>query len=269
MKRLLFAGIAALSLTACTNATSNQSETSAETPATETPAAKVEPEAAPEPGPVVSHDIWEELLQKHVSEAGNVSYKGLQADEARFQEYLNLLRNNHPAEGWSEDEIKVYWINAYNAFTVELILKNYPLESITSIKEGDKDAWNIPFITIGEKTYTLNDIEKGILLTNYDEPRIHFAVVCASFSCPKLLNHAFTVDQLEDQLVAQTKGFLADTKRNVIAADKMEVSQIFEWYVADFTKHGTLIEFLNTYAPVTIQADASVGYLAYDWSLNE
>ncbi|MGD1847736.1 MAG: DUF547 domain-containing protein [Salibacteraceae bacterium] len=272
MKRLIYTGLAVFAFAACSNpASTTNSEASEEKPAMETQAEEgTETQAETMARTLADHSIWNDLLQKHVSDAGNVNYKGIQDDQARFEEYLEELRNHPPMEDWEAGDIKAYWINAYNAFTVELILRNYPVKSITDIKDGDNDAWNIPFIELnGREPMTLNAIEKGILLKEYDEPRIHFAVVCASFSCPKLLNRAITSDQLEDQLVAQTKAFLADTKRNQIAADQLEISQIFEWYTGDFTKQGTLIEFLNQYAPVTINADAQLGYMNYDWSLNE
>ena len=100
----------------------------------------------------VSHDIWTELLQKHVSPYGKVDYKGFQGDEKRLDEYIAVLKQNVATVYWKTDEQMAYWINAYNAFTVKLILMNYPLTTIMEIKEDGKDAWHIPFINLGDKT---------------------------------------------------------------------------------------------------------------------
>ena len=108
---------------------------------------------------------------------------------------MEELRKGHPNDKhWTETEQLAYWINAYNAFTVELILDHYPVASIRDIKEGVpfiNSVWDIDFIKIEGKTYSLNDIEHRILRREFDEPRIHFAIVCASISCPKLRNEAF------------------------------------------------------------------------------
>jgi len=126
----------------------------------------------------ISHEIWTELFD------GKVNYKGFAEDKARFDEYLNLLNTHHPNDkNWSKNEQLAYWINAYNAYTVELILKHYPVVSIKDIKKGLpflNSVWDIEFIEIEGNTYDLNHIEHEILRKEFDEPRIHFAIVCAS-----------------------------------------------------------------------------------------
>ena len=115
----------------------------------------------------------------------------------------------------------------------------------------------------------LDQIEHKILRKQFDDPRIHFALVCASYSCPRLLNEAYTADELDKQLDAQAKHFLANKKKNEISADKLILSKYFTWYKGDFTKNSTLIEYLNKYAPVKINKDADISYKDYNWSLNE
>jgi hypothetical protein len=178
-----------------------------------------------------------------------------------------LPAKNPPAAG-SEPAVEMaYWINAYNAFTVDLVLKNYPLKSIKDI-EGGK-PWDLAFITIGGKKYSLNNIEHDILRKKFSDPRIHFAINCASRSCPRLMNSAFDAAQLDQQLDSMAKAFINDPSKNKIAADKIEISQLFDWYKNDFSKNGTLIAFLNKYAATKILPAAQISYLDYDWSLNE
>ena len=126
----------------------------------------------------ISHSVFDTLLHRHVSE-GKVDYKGFQKDSVLFNRYTRILRANHPGENWTKDEKMAYWINAYNAFTIELILKNYPVKSIKDISS----PWDQEFIQIRENLYSLNNIEHEILRPMGDA-RIHFAIVCASYSCP-------------------------------------------------------------------------------------
>ena len=235
--------------------------------------------------PAITHTQWDELLKKYVSEEGNVNYKGFVADKTQLEQYLNLLSTNRPSKDWTRDEQLAYWINAYNAFTVKLIVDHYPVKSIKDIKNGIpfiNSVWDIKFFTIGGKKMTLNDIEHGIIRKEFKEPRIHFAVNCASFSCPVLLNEAFIASKLDAQLSKQTKIFLNDTRKNQISANKIVISKIFNWYSTDFTNKGffsrlfgkknrgrQFVQFIAPYVTEPINKDAKVEYMDYDWSLNE
>lgn len=221
-----------------------------------------------------SHQLWTDVLQKYVSPQGKVNYKGLKNNRIQFDAYLKLLSSSHPNDSWQKNEQLAYWINTYNAFTVELILKNFPVKSIRDIGglikiPGIQSAWDIEFIIIENKEYALGDIEHKILLKQFKEPRIHFAINCASHSCPKLIQEAYTADKLDAQLTGAAKTFLADTEKNTIRSGKIEISKIFDWYKDDFTKNGSLISFLNKYSPVKINEDAKVSYMEYNWNLNE
>jgi hypothetical protein len=155
---------------------------------------------------------------------------------------------------------------------VQLILKNYPVKSIKSIKSGIpfvNDVWQMELIPIENKLYHLNNIEHGILRAQFSEPRIHFAVNCASKSCPKLLNEAYTAEKLETQLTQQARSFLNDGVRNQISTQKAALSKIFSWYRGDFTKKQSLFEFINQYSDVKITENTNLDYLDYDWNLNE
>ena len=222
------------------------------------------------------HSIWNDLLKKHVSGEGKVNYKGFNSDSVTLNRYLQILSQNPPDEKkWTINEQKAYWINAYNAFTIKLILMHYPVKSIKDIGSRIQipfvnTPWDIKFITIGNKKYDLNNIEHGKLRKKFGDARVHFVLVCASASCPVLLNEAYRADQLDLQLDAQARVFLKDNKRNVITSDDVELSKIFDWYALDFRSKGvSLIDYINKYAPVKIKRNAKISFLEYSWDLNE
>jgi hypothetical protein len=223
----------------------------------------------------VTHGAWTALLQKHVDGRGLVDYKGFMADSVALNSYLQLLGNNAPAAGWNREEKLAYWINAYNAFTVKLITLHYPVKSIKDIGPATQiifvnTPWDKKFFSIGGKSMTLNTIEHKILRKKFKEPRIHFAVNCASISCPKLLNVAYEAATLDAQLTAQARAFLADTDKNQVNASNPKLSSIFKWFNGDFKKTGlSKVAYINQYAPVAIDKDANLDYLDYNWNLNE
>jgi hypothetical protein len=219
-----------------------------------------------------SHKEWDKLLKKHVDASGMVNYKGFKSDKAALDAYLKILSDNAPKSSWSKNDEKAFWINAYNAYTVSLIVSKYPVKSIKDL--GGKiykvnTPWDIKFITIGGKKYDLNNIEHGILRKKYDDPRIHFALVCAAMSCPKLQQEAYTGSDVDKQLDAAGKEFLNDKSKNKISASKADLSKYFSWYKGDFTKNGSLSDFINKYSQTKINGDTKIGSLDYDWSLNE
>ena len=128
---------------------------------------------------------------------------------------------------------------------------------------------DIKFIKIGNETYDLNNLEHGIIRKKFDEPRVHFAINCASYSCPALRNEAYTADKLDAQLTDAATSFLADKNKNEFTPDRITISKIFDWFTGDFKKNGSLIDFLNKYAPVKINAKAKIDYKDYLWSLNK
>ncbi|MFD2202465.1 DUF547 domain-containing protein [Shivajiella indica] len=222
-----------------------------------------------------SHQIFDELLKKYVNPEGLVNYKGFIQDKAKLEKYLDLLSNNAPdRRNWTKEEQLAYWINAYNAFTIKLIVDNYPVNSIKDLDPKVSiplvnTVWHIKFFKIGGKDASLDELEHKILRKEFDEPRIHFAINCASFSCPKLLNEAFLSEDIDSQLDKVAKSFINDPLRNKITSDKVEISQIFSWFKGDFTKNGSLIDYLNKYSLVKISQNAKISHLTYDWSLNE
>ena len=221
----------------------------------------------------IKHDDWNFLLKKYVNDKGDVNYLGFQIDRENLQSYLDKLSKNPPNDtNWSKNESLVYWINAYNAFTIELILKHYPVKGIREI--GGKfpiinSSWDIKFFKINGIPFDLNIIEHEILRKEYNEPRIHFAIVCASISCPRLLNEAYTAQNIEEQLERQTHYFINNPIKNQLTSNTPKLSGILDWYKSDFPKEKSMIEFVNEYADTKINKNATVSYLEYDWNLNE
>ena len=216
---------------------------------------------------ITLHQLWNELLQKHVSDDGNVNYQSFKTDHKKLLDYiyvLDLSYSHKSFESLSKEEKLAYWINAYNALTVDLIIRNYPVKSIKDIN----NPWKQRLWEFGKNNYNLDEIEHEIL-RNMNEPRIHFAIVCASYSCPKLQNEAFTAEKLDQQLTKATKDFLADTNRNEISENSIAISKIFDWFSKDFTKNGSLIDFLNLYTKVNISPNAKKRYKDYNWDLND
>jgi hypothetical protein len=204
------------------------------------------------------------LLKKHVSKVGRVNYKGLKADKFKLDDYCNLLAANPVEKKWTKDKKLAYWINAYNAFTLKLIVDNYPVKSITDLHGGK--PWDEKWIKIGVTKYSLNQIENEIIRPQFKDARIHFAVNCAAKSCPILMNGAFFENNLNAQLERQTIAFINNSTANTLSVDKIQVSKIFEWYAVDF---GNLKTFINKYSSTKVNADATITYKEYNWKLNE
>lgn len=153
-------------------------------------------------------------------------------EQSTVEEYLNLLSDHAPSSTWSANKEMVYWVNLYNAFTIYNILKEYPVASIMDIDNGM--IWDQRKVRVGDTEYTLNQIEQERLLAKFSEPRVHFAVNCAAASCPPLLNKAWTEDNIQQYYTDQARTFINDTNYNLIQTNNIEVSEIFNWYAADF-----------------------------------
>ena len=240
----------------------DETASSAETREVKNPVKQIE-EKKSEVVASVDHSSFGTLLKKHVDSKGNVNYQGFKKDEAKLDSYLDKLRSNPTTKDMSKNERLAYWINVYNAFTIKLILENYPVNSIKDINGGK--PWDKQFITLGNTTYSLNMVENEVIRKRFTEPRIHFAVNCAAKSCPPLLNDAFYPATLTNQLAERTTSFLKDKSYNTITNSKVEVSKIFDWYGVDFGD-------VNNYISTKVDTDISgikVTFKEYDWSLNK
>ena len=243
-------------------------DSSGEKPITEAPlieAAHKDRSAEPKVNDIVVdiHDQWQTLLQKHVSPLGVVDYVGLKSTEATLDKYLSDLSDHVPGGSDLSKEAKAFWINAYNAFTVKLILDHYPVQSIRDIAGGE--PWDKKWIQLGSKMYSLNNIEHDILRPMWKDARIHFAVNCAAKSCPPLGNTAFTASNTDRLLEKLTKAFVNNSASNTISSSSLVLSKIFDWYRTDF---GDLAGFIDKYTTVGISSDVKITYQDYDWSLN-
>jgi hypothetical protein len=190
-----------------------------------------------------------------------------------LNDYLAVLSANHPQPSWDKNDQLAFWINAYNAFTVKLIVKNYPVKSIKELGGAIykvNTPWDIKFITIGDQVYDLNNIEHGIIRKDFAEPRIHFAVNCASVSCPPLRNEAYVGSKLDAQLNDQATKFINDGKNNIITNKEASLSKLFTWFQGDFEVYGASVrDFINKYAKTKITKKTKISFLDYDWNLNE
>ena len=211
-----------------------------------------------------NHEVFNALLIANVSETGVVNYKGFVQNKKILEDYISSLGESLPTETWMKEDKLAYWMNAYNAMTIDLIVRNYPIKSIKDLKK----PWDQRLWKLGEKWYNLNEIEHQIL-RKMEEPRIHFGINCASFSCPPLLNEAFNASEVDAQLDIVAIRFINDPQRNNISEMSIEISEIFSWFAKDFKKDGSLFEFLNKYSKVQIHPKAKKKYKKYDWTLNE
>ncbi len=210
------------------------------------------------------HASWNVLLQQYVDADGNVDYHSWKKSQTDLDKYIQLLEKTPPANYWDKNDSLAYFINAYNAVTVKLILDNYPLKSIRDIK----DPWDSKSLNLPNNRLTLNDIEHKVL-RKMDDPRIHFAINCASASCPQLSNEAFRASKVQKQLEEATALFINDTSKNQISEKNIGLSKIFLWFSKDFGSKKERIAFIQKYSQKPFKDNAKIKYQEYDWSLNE
>lgn len=222
------------------------------------------------------HEQFTTLLAKHVKE-GRVDYAALQAGPAPLDRYLDFLASVPKSEfsQWDQPRRLAFLINAYNAWTLRLIVDHYPVGGIKEIGSLLRGPWDRPLVRLFGETLTLNKLEHGIIRPEYAEPRIHFALVCAAKSCPILRSEAYTGPRLEAQLLDQTRHFLATPSKNRVdsQARVVHLSPIFKWYGGDFeVSGGSVLAFLKPHWPGgsgPVEGDGyTVRYTEYDWSLN-
>lgn len=207
---------------------------------------------------------WDTFLKKYVSSTGEVDYKSIQSNKKELDSIIKQFSTTKIVSSWNKNDQLAYWINAYNAFTIELIVNNYPIKSIQNLDGGK--TWDVKRITIDGKKYSLNNIENDIIRPQFKDARIHFAINCAARSCPPLKDGAFWGKTLELQLDEVTKKFINNPKYQNINPSKMILSKIFDWYAVDFSD---IITFINQYSTIKVNKKASITFNKYDWSLND
>lgn len=206
---------------------------------------------------------WDTFLKKYVSATGDVDYKSIKTNKKELDAITKTFSATSVLSSWSKSDQLAFWINAYNAFTIDLIVNNYPLKSIQGLDGGK--PWDVKRINIGGKKYSLNNIENDIIRSQFKDARIHFAVNCAAKSCPPILNGAFFGKTLDTQLDEATKKFINNKKYQTITSSNLTLSKIFDWYGADF---GDIVTFINKYSNVKVSKSATIAYKDYDWALN-
>ncbi len=216
----------------------------------------------------IDHSLFNNLLQTYVSNTGSVNYAGFVKDKNKLNSYIVSL-TKVDVDNLSKNEKLAFWINAYNALTLNQIIENYPISSILKIADGKVWDQTLSYQFNG-KTVTLNQIEKKILLgTDLFDARIHFAVNCAAMSCPNISNKAFTAANVQAMLTQNTKAALANQSQNKIEKDKVSISMLFNWYKADFEKaEGSVLNFINKYSSTKVNNSTKIDYLEYNWKLN-
>ena len=238
------------------------------------------------------HTAWDKLLRENITvinggQVTQVDYDGFLDQRSELQEYLMNLSEIQKVDfdGWGEGKRLAFLINAYNAWTIELVLTRYPnLRSIRQIGLLPISAWRKDIVELFDTKYSLDEVEHGMIRAEgiYNEPRIHFAVNCAAIGCPALRPEAFVGEKLEEQLEESTKLFLADKTRNYSDGGKLYISSVFDWYGEDFEKGwqgiNSVAQFLYLYAEeLRLEEEMKeklftnqleLHYLKYDWNLN-
>lgn len=231
-----------------------------------------------QPVEAVDHSTFNELLIDYV-DGGYFDYREFvnnPGDVKKLNQYRQRL-SRVEADDLSRDEALAYWMNLYNASTVHLIAKNYPVDSIKNLGGWVQSVFDKKFIPTQRGKLSLNNVEHDIIRPTFDEPRIHFALVCAAKSCPPLRYEAYTADELDSQLADQAHRFLSSKMNQFTLSNgslSLELSSIFYWYGEDFGGEDGIADYLRNHLP-SKQADLieedryGISYRDYDWSLNQ
>jgi hypothetical protein len=231
------------------------------------------------------HSLFTKILNDYVRN-GLVNYNKLK-DDTRLDKYLNQLENTSPDDLQADEDKLAFWINAYNAFTLKFIIEEYPIESINSLHWGGlylgsllgTTVWDDEKIVINGARLSLNNIEQDIARKKFNEERVHFAMVCASYSCPPLRNEAYEGFKLSEQLNEQARLFFNDETKNKFDLKERtaHLSKILDWYSSDFGNDTQSIllylsQFLDSEIADDIRKNTSqweINHLSYNWDLNE
>lgn len=220
----------------------------------------------------IDNTFYALLLKKHVIN-NRVNYDGFKKDEALLDKYLTSLSETD-VRSLTGNRRFAFYINAYNAFTIKLILTKFPgINSIKEIGGFFSNPWSKKFILLQGRKVSLDYIEHDILRPEFKDPRVHFAINCASKSCPPLLNEPYESNILENQLDNQAKKFINDPKNTFFKGDTLFISKIFKWFKEDFSNNP--LYFIQQYASMELKSklnlkknNITIKHLDYDWSLN-
>jgi hypothetical protein len=232
------------------------------------------------PAGALDMSAYAKLLEVHTRSVDDtagtrVDYAALGRDPAWAAFLATLAAATPPGDAASRDERLAFWINAYNALAIDVVVKHQPIASIRDAGSLLQPVWKRPAGTVGGRVVTLDEIEHAILRP-MGEPRIHVAIVCASTSCPSLAREPFEAEGLDAQLDAAARRFVADRRKGVrIEGDGVRLSSIFDWFEGDFAASGGVLAFVRRHADPELRAaldalgpDPQLAYFDYDWSLN-
>lgn len=220
-----------------------------------------------------SHQAFTGLLQEVVVVQGHqsrVHYSKVLDRRADLEGYLIDLSQVTRSEfdSFAADQQLAFLINTYNSHQLKQVIDHYPIESIKDVGSFFSSPWSKEFFTLFGEPASLDLVEHGLIRTLFKEPRIHFAVNCASISCPPLMPEAFVGERLNEQLEAATHNFLKDTAANRLEGETLYLSKIFDWYSGDFTEG--VLTFVGKYRPDWLaDGEPKLDYTDYDWNLNE
>jgi len=231
-----------------------------------------------------AHARWTAVLARHLRD-GRLDYETLGRERGELDQYLLDLRavGREDFAAWSREQRYAFWINAYNAFTVHLVLSRYPVESIRDIGTTLSPVWKKEFVPLGQlygagttDLISLDTIEHRILRPEFEDARVHAAINCASLSCPPLAAEAFRAEALDAQLDASVLGWISDPALNRYdaAERRAEVSALFDWFEEDFVRDaGTVRAWIAQHGPESArwmaEGELDLRHLDYDWSLND
>ncbi|WP_431786473.1 DUF547 domain-containing protein [Vibrio harveyi] len=220
----------------------------------------------------ISHQEWQQLLDRYLVEQDENTlfrYNQVSAtDKAKLKQYIQRLAKLDPLQ-YNQAEQYAYWVNLYNAITVDLILDNYPVKSITKLGGlFSFGPWGDEVVVVNGKDLTLNDIEHRILRPIWQDPRTHYAVNCASLGCPNLQTQAFTAENTQALLDSAAKTFINSNKGVSIKGNSAQLSSIYDWFAEDFGGEEQVFNHIAQYAPQYQGFSGKVKY-EYDWNLNQ
>ena len=261
------------------------------------PITVADPQRLPEKN--FSHDNFDRVLRQHVDDNGMVDYKALQAAPMDLQDYYRMIASyspdSHPERFPDNNHKLAYWINAYNAGAMVIVLNHYPIKSVLDVKNpglfffltNKAGFFFFRRLSFGGSTTSLYYLENSVVRKRFKDPRIHFALNCASISCPRLPQKAFSGEILDEQLDNETRFFLSESRNFRIDhdAETIYLSSIFKWYKKDFTswvkqkypdRKASLLSYIGLYLPTEASkaleevADRyTVKFIPYDWGLND
>lgn len=236
------------------------------------------------PARAAEETAYGKLLKAHVR-PGTVSgirlnlvdYRSIQADPS-YPQALRDFASAKPESFPNDKERFAFWANAYNLMAIKAVIDQYPVKSIKDGGSLLRPIWKKPIGTVAGREYALDDIENGILRKDFKDPRVHFAIVCASLSCPDLRSEPYDGSRLDEQLDEAARAFLANSTKGLVPGNDgrtATVSPIFKWFRDDFAASGGAAAFIKTKVDPAVKAnaaelsDAGLSYLDYDWSLND